>query len=402
MGTPMVVSRPTAERLFDVAAELFCEHGYAVTTTREIAAAVGIRQASLYYHVANKEDLLYQICVSSLQELLAEVGAALSTVNDPIERIEVLAGTHLRTILRHQIRHLTMLTELRALSGAHYKTVVAMRRQYADLVRTVLQEAQKAGAVRTDISSRYLYLALLNILNRAVRWFRPGQSLSEDELAQMFTSVYLRGAAAQHVRIRAASTRVEHRKPAPQSTFERLLEAAATLFAQKGYAAASTREIAEVLGIRKASLYYHVENKEDLLYNICKSSLAQIHTDVAGALAGVTDPHERMDALIRTHLQSMLRERVQFVAVGEMHFLSGERLSEVISLRDAYEDVVRGVLSDARRASVLRQDISVKYLCLILLGLLNRVELWYRPDGGLSPDELGLVFEGIFLNGIVA
>ncbi len=396
------VRLPTSERLFDVAAQLFCERGYAVTTTREIAAAAGIRQASLYYHVAGKEDLLYQICVSSLEELLAEVEAALVPVTDPLERIEVLARTHLRTILRHQFRHLTMLTELRAFSGSHRTAVVALRRQYAGQVRSVLDQAQAAGSVRTDISARYLYLALLNILNRAVRWFRPGQSLSEDQLAGIFTSVYLRGAAVGRVPLDPAPNHAVANKPAPQLTFGRLLEAAATLFAQKGYAAASTREIAGILGIRKASLYYHVENKEDLLYNICKSSLAQIRSDVAEALVTIEDPHERIDTLIRTHMQSLLRDQVAFVAVGDMHFLSGKRLTEVIALRDAYEDLVRGVLGDGRTAGVLRDDISPKNLCLILLGLLNRTELWYRRDGGLSPDELALVFESIFLNGVAA
>jgi AcrR family transcriptional regulator len=390
----------TSERLFDIAAALFCERGYAVTTTREIAAAAGIRQASLYYHVSTKEDLLYQICVSSLEELLTEVQTALSAVTDPIEQIEVLARTHLRTILRHQIWHLTMLTELRALSGEHHRAVVALRRQYADLVRAVVEEAQAAGAVRTDIPARYLYLALLNILNRAVRWFRSGELLSEDELARMFTSVYLRGAAARRLAIGARPHGGEQKKPAARSTLERLLEAAATLFAERGYAAASTREIAEILGIRKASLYYHVENKEDLLYNICRISLGQIQADVAGALESIIDPRERIDMLIRTHMATLLRDRVAFIAVGEMHFLSGQRLTEVIALRDGYEDLVRRVLREGRRAGVLRDDISVKYLCLILLGLLNRVELWYRRDGGLSPDELALVFESVFLNGV--
>ena len=85
-----------------------------------------------------------------------------------------------------------------------------------------------------------------------------------------------------------------------------------------------------------------------------------------------------------------------------MHALSGARLKEVIALRDAYEELVRTVLQDARKAGVLRDDIAVKYLCLILLGLLNRVEMWYRRDGALSPDQLARVFEAIFLTGAAA
>jgi AcrR family transcriptional regulator len=407
--------RPTAERLFDISAALFCEKGYAATTTREIAAAAGIQQASLYYHVAGKEDLLHQICVSSLEQLLADVQSAVSAESNPLERIEVLARTHLKTILRHQIRHVTMLNELRALSDPHRTAVMALRKKYAHLVRSVIEEAQAAGAVRTDIPARYLYLALLNILNWAVLWFRRGQTLSEDQLGRTFTSIYLTGASAgsRHPPIVASAVRSARRKPpgarngsaeeSSQTTFERLLDAAAALFSQKGYAAASTREIAGILGIRKASLYYHIENKEDLLYAICKSSLDQIRRDVAAALEKVRDPLERTRTLIRAHIKSLVRDQIAHsVAVGEMHALSGARLKEVIELRDAYEELVRSVLQDARKAGVLRDDIGVKYLCLILLGLLNRVEMWYRRDGALSPDQLARVFEAIFLTGAAA
>jgi TetR/AcrR family transcriptional regulator, cholesterol catabolism regulator len=398
---------PTAERLFDIAAALFFEKGYAATTTREIASAAGIQQASLYYHVSSKEDLLHQICVSSLEQLLADVRAAVAAVADPVERIRVLARTHLRTILKHQIRHVTMLNELRALSGPHREEVVALRKNYATLVRSVIEDAQTAGAIRGDISARYLYLALLNILNWAVLWYRKGQTLSEEDLARMFTSIYLSGAGVVGQAFSlpgllppvTASAPVD---PSSQSTFERLLDAAADLFAKKGYAATSTREIAEILGIRKASLYYHIGNKEDLLYAICKSSLERIRAEVAAALetANENDPLERIRTLIRAHLENVVNGRVTHsVAVGEMRALSGERLTEVIALRDSYQNLVRSVLLDARKAGMLRTDIGVKYLTLILLGLLNRVELWYRPDGPLSAAQLAEIFGTIFLSG---
>jgi AcrR family transcriptional regulator len=405
-----LAERPTADRLFDIAAALFCEKGYATTTTREIAAAAGIQQASLYYHVSSKEDLLHQISVSSLEQLYTNVQSAVSAVRDPQKRIEILVSTHLGTILRHQIRHITMLNEVRSLSDVHRAGVMALRKKYANLVRSVIESAQAEGAIRIDIPARYLYLALLNILNWAVLWFRRGQMLSEGELASIFSSIFLTGAAAgsEHAPVPAPALRSRRRKIAQadapdesrRSTFDRLLDAAAALFSQKGYAASSTREIAGILGIRKASLYYHIENKEDLLYAICKSSLGQIRTDVSAALEGVQEPLERIRTLVRAHIKNLVQNQIAHsVAVGEMRVLSGARLKEVISLRDAYEDLVRTVLQDARKAGVLREDVPVKYLCLILLGLLNRVEMWYRRDGALSPDQLARVFEAIFLSG---
>src|SRR6516164_10468560 len=101
-GTFVGTERTTPERVLDTAAMLFWEKGYAATTTREIAAAVGIQQASLYYHVASKEDLLYQLCVSSMEQLLADVELAGPQPCDSLDRLGVLIGAHLRTLLKHQ------------------------------------------------------------------------------------------------------------------------------------------------------------------------------------------------------------------------------------------------------------------------------------------------------------
>src|SRR5438477_4474521 len=97
----------TTDRLFDTASELFWRQGYAATTTREIATAFGIQQASLYHHMASKEDLLYRICLSSLEPFLEEVTVARAEC--PLDRIKVLVRAHLITLLRYQQRNVTQL-----------------------------------------------------------------------------------------------------------------------------------------------------------------------------------------------------------------------------------------------------------------------------------------------------
>jgi len=403
--------RGTLERLFDTAATLFREKGYAGTTTREMAAALGIRQASLYYHISSKEDLFYQLCVSSLTRLHSDVQSAVSEFHDPLGRICTLIRVHLHTLLAHQCRHVIMLTELRALADDHHREVLALRKKYADLVRSVLAEAQAAGEVRADIPSKYLYLALLNVLNWAVLWFRSGQELPAGQLAGLFTPIFLNGAAAFPAQASLAppDLSVQRRRSAPkaapaampgQPTSERMLQSAAALFSRKGYAATSVREIAALLRIQKASLYYHIAGKEDLLYAICRESLEQIRRDVEAATQPLRDPLQRTHALVRAHIVSMLRDQDQHtVTLSEMRALSDERLAQVISLRDAYEDLVRSVLEHAQSAGVLRHDIPVKYLCLHLLGMMNRVEVWYRPNGPLTPGQIGDLFATLFLTG---
>jgi len=421
IGADAQLRRSTLERLFDTAAALFWEKGYAATSTREIAAALGIQQASLYYHIASKEDLFYKLCLSSLEQLSGHVESSLNKVHDPVGRIRAFIHAHLATLLTHQVRHVTMLTELRALSDRHHKEVLALRKSYAALVRSLLEEGQAAGMARKDIPARYLYLALLNVLNWAVLWFRRDQELPASRLTDIFSLIYLDGAATpqapvngranawklptdgRRARVRKASTEKPHLEPNDQPTSERILETAAVLFSKKGYRGTSTREIAAVLRIQKPSLYYHIQSKEDLLYNICRSSLDQIRNDVEQATSHLESPLERVSALVHTHIESMLRDQAKHSAtLSEMRGLSQERLADVVARRDAYERLVRSILLDAQKSGLLRADIPAKYLCLYLLGLMNRVEIWFRPDGLLSPRQLADVFITIFLSGATA
>ena len=422
MSLDTVVSdRSTIDRLFDTAAELFWRQGYGATTTREIAAALGIQQASLYHHIASKEDLLYRICVSSVEPFLETVPAAVEQAACPLDRIRLLIHAHLITLLKYQQRNVTQLTDFRSLSARHRTAILALRDKYEQFTRTTLENAQAAGAIRTDVPAKYLSLALMSILNHASLWFRKGKSpaadrLEEDQLAEIFTKVYLEGAAPAirprlplAVVIADQKTGGEDKKlsRAPRSSLAaekpalaRAVEAAVGLFSRKGYAATSTREVAKLLGIQKATLYYHVESKEDLLFLICQSSLTQIRSDVEAAIRDCSDPLERVQALVSAHIESLLRDEAEHSsAFTEMHALSEQRFQEIMKLRDTYERRVRVVLQEAQDAGALRQDIDAKYLTLALLGIMNRVMVWYRHGGPLSPGQIGRLMGGLFLSG---
>src|SRR3954471_17781096 len=87
------------------------------------------------------------------------------------------------------------------------------------------------------------------------------------------------------------------------TTADRLLETAATLFRRQGYAQTTTRELASMLGIQKASLYHHISTKEDLLYALCKESLRRSTEEVARAIESVPEA-QRLRAAVRAHVTS--------------------------------------------------------------------------------------------------
>ena len=407
--TPAQSDAPTVDRLLDTAASLIWEKGYAATTTREIAAALHIQQASLYYHMQSKEDLLHQIFESSLKQFLADVPAAVHAAA-PGDRIHTLIRMHVLTLLKYQKRNMTMLTELRSLSPRHRDEVVALRGQYAAFVRSTIEDAQAAGGVRADIPAAYLSLALFNMLNWLARWYREERDPPPDQVAELFYQLYLRGAVASRdhsslavpdLDLPSKLSRPRRHVKSENLTVERLLDAAVALFSRKGYAAASTREVASLLGMQKASLYYHIQSKEDLLYFICKSSLERIRADVETAIQDVPDPLERTRVLIVAHVESMLRDADEHsTTLTEMYALSKDRLAQIVALREGYVDLVRSVLHEAQQAGALREDIDVRTLSLGLLGLMNRVLVWYRRRGPLSPGQLGELLAVIFLTGV--
>jgi len=400
---------PTVDRLFDTAADLFWRQGYAATTTREIATAFGIQQASLYHHMASKEDLLYRICVSSLEPFLED--ATVARAECPLDRIKLLIRAHLTTLLRYQQRNVTQLTELRSLSPRHRTEVLKLRDRYEHFSRSILKDAQAAGAIRSDVSAKFLNLELMSILNHAALWFRKGRAFTEDHLAEIFTKVFLEGAVKPGARRRLTlpdltahdkkPTRVRKTSITPDNpALARALDAAVGLFSRKGYAATSTREVAKLLGIQKATLYYHVESKEDLLFLICESALTKIRTDVEAAIRDRQDPVDRVQTLISSHIESLLRdEAAHSTTFTEMHALSEKRFEQVMQLRDGYEHMVRAELQKAQESGVLRQDIEAKYLSLVLLGITNRVMVWYRRGGPLSPGQVGRLLGVLFLEG---
>src|SRR6266567_7135797 len=104
---------PTADRVWTVAAALFREKGYHAATTRELADRLNITRASLYYHVAKKEDLLYGICLESLRRVSEAVQKAVEETDNPIKRIRALIRAQLTSMLADLDMHATMLLELR-------------------------------------------------------------------------------------------------------------------------------------------------------------------------------------------------------------------------------------------------------------------------------------------------
>ena len=148
-----------------------------------------------------------------------------------------------------------------------------------------------------------------------------------------------------------------------------LTRVAARLFAERGYHGTSIGDLAQALGVRKASLYHHVASKQDLLYAAMRGGADAFHA----ALDGVPDDApaaERIRLAMRAHLRVVSEQLdVATVFVREWRYLEGERRAEILAERRRYEERFRALFRDGRELGELRTDLDDGAAALLVEGV---------------------------------
>lgn len=181
----------------------------------------------------------------------------------------------------------------------------------------------------------------------------------------------------------AALTAVPARRA--NSRLPQLLDAAARAFAERGFAAASVREIVGTIGMLPGSLYCHFATKEELLVAVYARGVERICKTVDTAVARHTDPWLRLEAAAVAHLSSLLDQTDWSQVVIRVRPQDAPLVEpRLVALRDAYEARWRQLVA----ALPLARGVARTDLRLFLLGALNWSQTWYRDHGALTPARI--------------
>lgn len=162
-----------------------------------------------------------------------------------------------------------------------------------------------------------------------------------------------------------------------------ILDEAARLLREGGYHQTTLREIAEAVGIRKASLYYHFASKEEIVEAVVNDGVRFVHEAVEAALAAHAGapPRERLEAAIRAHLDALHGHGDYTSASIKVFSFGRAQVSDSVRrVRRAYEEIWRGLLGELQQAAILPPERSPDMLRLFILGALNSSIDWYRAD----------------------
>jgi AcrR family transcriptional regulator len=187
----------TKRELYRVAARLFKEKGYRATSMQDIADALGIQKASIYYYIRTKQDLLTAIARAAMEMLLAEGERIAGAPLPPEEKLREILRSHVRLICENLDLFTVSLRELTPVNaGDHWREVVALRDRYEALLRAILREGMEKGAFRR-LDEKLVGFAFLGMVNWTIRWVDPAGEKSPEEIAAAWEDLFLHGVRAQ-------------------------------------------------------------------------------------------------------------------------------------------------------------------------------------------------------------
>jgi AcrR family transcriptional regulator len=178
-----------------MAASMFREQGFGGASMQTLADEMGLVKPTLYYHVQSKENLLFRLIVTVIDERIRRWSKVVAQPASPTTRLALLVEEHLTMVADYQDELFVLSDEVTHLSPAHLEFVVG-RIAFADvLVRELIQQGCDSGEfdVRDPAAAATVVLAILNSI---IRWYRPGGRMEPVELARETTSLILAGACA--------------------------------------------------------------------------------------------------------------------------------------------------------------------------------------------------------------
>ena len=275
------------------AAKLFNTKGARSTTLADVASRLGLTKTSLYYYVANKEDLIYQCYEANVRQAHAQLDAAERDADAPLDQLLYFLESQVATTLRSldgEGDFYAAPLEVASLTAGHRQ---ALEEGYRRLLRRLIELMQwgiRQGTIR-PCNPVVTIRAILGALDWSFYWLyempREEATTVSDVLRDLFSNGLL---ASTGISETEALPSPEH-LPVDEDVFDRdtqnrlkqeaFLKAGTRCFNQKGFSGTSLDEIAEQLQVSKGAFYYHFANKEALLTQCFDYTLDQLERVMA-------------------------------------------------------------------------------------------------------------------------
>ena len=184
---------PVPERLLAVAVRLFAEHGFEGTSVQEIVAAAGVTKGAMYHYFASKDDLLYEIYHRLLGLQTERLNALADGPGDSADRVRAVAEDVVETTLTSIDEAIVFFRSMHMLPADKRAQVRAERRRYHERFRALVEEGQRTGTFRGDVSADIVTHFFFGAVNQLGTWYHRDGGLNRRQVAEHYADMLLGG-----------------------------------------------------------------------------------------------------------------------------------------------------------------------------------------------------------------
>ena len=394
------------------AARLFNGKGSRSTTLQDVAKGLGLTKTSLYYYVRTKEELIFQCYEASLQRQHAVMDQLDAMDVTPLER----AARVFRTPFENWIRardgddvHLAAPLEIASLRTEHREQIEHSYIEMFKRLRGYLRDAIDAGQIR-PVESTSTTRALIGATDWVFHWLHQ---LDHDDVltaADRAWDFLLHGFYAGEGEYRPGQLDVSHLGDRPSQGFDRdeqnrqkqeaFYKTGTRFFNRKGFAGASLDEIAEYLNVSKGAFYYHIKNKEDLLYACYERSIGITRRIYARVEREDSSALERMDEAVRRIFHAQNSELGPLIRYNTITALPTPRRIQILDETEQVNEAFTKLINEGKQDGSIR-DVDAFVARNLMNGATNAamdINLWRRVD---DIDQAAIEYFDVFFNGLL-
>lgn len=180
------------DQIREIAQAMFREKGYAATSMRDLAAAVGIEAASLYNHIKSKEELLKEICYDSAEEFFTAINKVTHSTASADLRLTFAIQEHIKVVTNNLDGSAVFLHEWRFLTEPYLSEFKAKRKYYRLEFQQLIEQGIATGVFK-PVDAKLYSLSILSALNWIYDWYKPDGELTPETLAAQFSYLILEG-----------------------------------------------------------------------------------------------------------------------------------------------------------------------------------------------------------------
>lgn len=189
-----MVEKNKKQLIREAAARFFREKGYAATSMRDLARAVGLEASSLYNHIGSKAGLLRDICFENAQRYLDEMASVEEADNNARQKVERLIRFHIRMATEDITSVMAFNDEWRHLQEPHLTEFIQLRRDYERRFRHIIEAGMAAGEFK-QVHPNIVLHTLFSSIRWLHDWYKPGQAVTREQLERDIIQLLLTGLA---------------------------------------------------------------------------------------------------------------------------------------------------------------------------------------------------------------